>query len=632
MGDQVVFRSGGVDRQDIGGAFETVGAGTVIGDRIYARWWCLDLSRNYANNGGCEMWFHNGDRDLLYARYYHDADEAIEDGYGARDGTHKGRRLHYRIRKRRSTKEYADGKTIRGTVRGTAGEPIRDAVVMLRHEEESVVRTDAHGRWTMRLERAPYVLMVSAAAPGYRTQVLAILLQKWRDLHFQLEPSPYSDDSRYEFVSPTPNKDREIWRCGNCHRNSYAEWKGSRHAVAASSAVTRAVYERDFLPALKAGRATGDAGLCAACHAPQAALDGKEARLDEVTGVAAQGNHCDLCHKVHHTERIDAAGVRGSLQLGRPSPDDDRVPGPIKRVYGALPDSDYLFMGPVYNPFFATSARSARAATSTRPKTCMPALIDTYDEWRRLGEVTAAEDGELPDLPHADGHVPWRARISPEAHLRQRPAPAEQGADPRPFLLRSRARSRTALRSSESSGAARDKNGTIVPGHQGLKPLEVGHKVPTGSADKHLLLVAFARGKDGKFYPPSADSRRVPDHAGGEGDPFALDRKALALRIARHDFAGLAGREFAQVLADADGKTHVPFWRATRVVEDTRLPPGGEVTTSYFFDVPPGVAVEVTVELWHRLRFKRHDVAKRVKGPGARPLDRLLARTSTSFR
>jgi hypothetical protein len=151
-----------------------------------------------------------------------------------------------------------------------------------------------------------------------------------------------------------------------------------------------------------------------------------------------------------------------------------------------------------------------------------------------------------------------------------------------------------------------------------------GHKVPTGSADKHLLLVVVARDAEGRPLR-LVDGGRVPDHGGGSGDPLALGAGDFARRLEAHDFGGVAGREFAQVLASASGETHVPFWRAAKVVADTRLPPDSETVERFSF-VPPEGAAKVTVELWHRLRFKSHDVAKDTKGPGVRPLDALVAR------
>jgi hypothetical protein len=620
-GDQVTFRSGGVDHQDIGGAFETVGIGTVEGGRLRARWWCFDLSRNYANNGGCEMWFRKGDRNRLWVRYYHDADEAIEEGWGVRHGTHEGERLHYRIRMRRKTQKFDRPVTLHGSVRGRGGEVIRDAVVMLRHEETSAVRTDAAGRWRLAIRELPYVLMVSAAAPGYRTQVQALLVQERRPLHFVLDASPAGDDARYRFRDPTPNRKRDLWRCGNCHKNSYAEWNESRHSVAARNVVTRAVYRKDFLPALADGSASGDPGLCTACHAPEAALDGRTTRLDEVAGTALRGNHCDFCHKVHHTERLEAPGVRGSLRLGRPAPDDESVPGPIKRVYGPLADSDYLFMGAVYNPFFATSALCAGCHQYTTLEG-IPAL-DTYSEWRAWAKDRRRHEScqscHMPTGTSTEGRRLAR-RICVNALRR----PQEQIHD-HGFLGRDLASTAVDL----ELQARLDGERLLVTTK--VAAVAAGHRVPTGSGSKHLLLVVLATDGAGRPYP-LIEGARVPAHAGGAGDATRLDAAALRERLAEGDFAGMPGKEFAQVLADGAGRTHVPFWRAVRVVEDTRLVPGAAVTVPHVFAVGGGRAASVQVEVWHRLRYKRGDVARDVKGTGVRPLDLLLATTSVDVR
>ena len=624
-GDEVTFSSGGVDHQDIGGAFDTIGAGTVIDGKIHARWWCLDLSRNYANNGGCEMWFFKGDRNRLFARYYHDADERIEDGYGVRVGTHEGEQQHYRIRHKHPKKAYKDGLVLKGTVRGRDGAPVRDAVVMLRHVEKSAVRTDARGRWSIRVTELPTVQMVSAAAPGYRTRVEAIIQHKVRDLDFVLDASPYGDDARYRFIDPTRNRGHDVWNCGNCHRNSYEEWKLSRHAVSAKNVITRAVYEKDFLPALKRGEATGDEGLCAACHAPSAALDGKVARLGEIKGVHAFGNHCDFCHKIHHTENLDAPGVRGSLKLGRPSPDDHSVLGPIKRVYGALADSDYAFMGPVYNPYFATGALCAGCHQYTTANG-LPAL-DTYNEWRswaaRQTVHKSCQGCHMPTGTSMEGK-----RLARRICVNGLRRPNEEQIHDHSFLGRELLTDALSLRVSAKSNA-----GILVVDTEVLAK-NVGHRVPTGSADKHLLLVVLALDGNGKPYALSAGPR-VPDHAGGfgDGDPLVLDAKELDARVERGDFARFPGREFAQVFADRKGRTHVPFWRAAKLVEDTRLQPDRPVRNRFAFLVPEQDKVTVRVELYHRLRFKRHDVAKDItKGAGYRPLDRLVLEKNVEVR
>jgi len=53
----------------------------------------------------------------------------------------------------------------------------------------------------------------------------------------------------------------------------------------------------------------------------------------------------------------------------------------------------------------------------------------------------------------------------------------------------------------------------------------------------------------------------------------------------------------------------------------------------HVFAVSGGRAITVQVEVWHRLRYKRDDVARDVKGPtGVRPLDLLLATSSVDVR
>lgn len=593
-GDQVVFTAGGVDRQDIGGAFDTIGIGVVEGGRIRARWWCLDLTRNYANNGGCEIW--QTDPDRLRYRYYHDSDETIEEGYAVREGKFPGEIPPYRVRIPQPDR--AEKVTITGTVRGRGGERIADALVLRRGDESTAVRTAENGSFRLPLGSAPAVLLVSAAAPGYRVACEAILLQEMRELHFTLEPEAPGDDPTYAFVEPAPDRGSAIWNCGNCHRTSYAEWAESRHAVAAVNAVTRAVYEKDFLPSLRAGKARGDEGLCAACHAPEAALADRGARLDAVSGTAARGNHCDLCHKVRHVDDPDAPGVRGSLAVVRPPPGD--VPGPIRRVYGALPDSDYLFMGAVHNPSFATSVLCAGCHQYRTPEG-IPAL-DTYREWLSWAageaELRTCQSCHMAAGESREGKEPAN-RVCVNALRRPKEQIHHHGFEGRGMAPQ-------AVR----LGVEARFDGSDLVVATTVENVGGGHRLPTGSGDKHLLLVVRAAGDDaGGSALRLLEGPRLPAHA----LPWAEE----------------AGREFAQVLADADGTTHVPFWRAVRVVEDTRLEPGKPAASSHRFEAAGFRRVCVTVEVWHRLRYAVTDVAGEADGPGVRPRDLLLvSRTS----
>jgi hypothetical protein len=173
--------------------------------------------------------------------------------------------------------------------------------------------------------------------------------------------------------------------------------------------------------------------------------------------------------------------------------------------------------------------------------------------------------------------------------------------------------------------------GHLVEVETEVKADKVGHRVPTGSADRHLLLVIVASDAQGNPLP-LAVGPRVPEHAGGTGDPLRLGADAFAVRSDAGDYANFPGREFAQVLVDAQGRTHVPFWRATALKEDTRLRPGQTTKVRHTFKRNGDGPVKLRVLLLHRLRFKAHDPAKGVEGDGVRPLDLVVVRKEWTVR
>jgi hypothetical protein len=83
----------------------------------------------------------------------------------------------------------------------------------------------------------------------------------------------------------------------------------------------------------------------------------------------------------------------------------------------------------------------------------------------------------------------------------------------------------------------------------------VGHRLPTGFVDRHLLLIVEGQSAAGIAVPPRSGPR-LPSLAGD-------------------NVAGQPGRLFGRVLRDFDGKSPVPFWLAAPdPPPDTRLVPG----------------------------------------------------------
>ena len=93
-----------------------------------------------------------------------------------------------------------------------------------------------------------------------------------------------------------------------------------------------------------------------------------------------------------------------------------------------------------------------------------------------------------------------------------------------------------------------------------LTNVGAGHPIPAGLPERRIVVTA-----------------RIRDEAGQE---VAIDR-----------------RVFGRVLVDASG-TEVPFWRASKVGEDTRILPGGTRTMTFTFQ--PAGAGTLEIEVEHR--------------------------------
>jgi len=287
------------------------------------------------------------------------------------------------------------------------------------------------------------------------------------------------------------------------------------------------------------------------------------------------------------------------------------VPGVIKRVYGTLADADYLMMGPTYHPFFGTSALCAGCHQYTTPSG-LPAL-HTYREWGRWA-AGRSEHESCQSCHMAPGTSYERKRLANRICINALRRPGNQihhhGFVGREMAHKALELTVTALRGERGIAV----NTTVIT-------KDVGHKVPTGSSDKHLLLVVTVTDRSGRHLG-ALQGPRVPNHAGGS---TVLDLAAIDARVAAGDLAGLPGREFALVLADDDGNTHVPFWRAKKVVRDSRLEPDSTTTVKHRF---AGAAGKLTIraELFHRLRIKSFDVAADLEPGknGVRALDLLV--------
>ncbi len=118
-----------------------------------------------------------------------------------------------------------------------------------------------------------------------------------------------------------------------------------------------------------------------------------------------------------------------------------------------------------------------------------------------------------------------------------------------------------------------------------------GHKIPTDSPLRHMLLVVEALDEDGNLLTLE-NGPTLPPWA-GEGEPD------------KGYYAGLPGKGYALILQElwTEISPSGAYWNPTRVVEDTRLEPFEEDFSIYRFSVPEGGAMQVHVKLLLRRAF-----------------------------
>jgi hypothetical protein len=101
--------------------------------------------------------------------------------------------------------------------------------------------------------------------------------------------------------------------------------------------------------------------------------------------------------------------------------------------------------------------------------------------------------------------------------------------------------------------------------------MHVGHRVPTGFIDRHLMLVVEPEG-------PATFENAADQGADAPRSPLVNP----CLPIATGDLSGKPGRLFSKLRTDDQGRP-IPFWRNGADPLDTRLIPGESVMTEFRF-------------------------------------------------
>jgi len=527
---------------------------------------------------------------------------------------------------------------VSGVVTDEAGHPLEGAVVRLRATDR-FSRTGANGRFTLSGFDPTYRVRLTGWAAGY--YIAGRTIWPWtREVALVLAPFTRSDNPSYSWTPPvilgrsfgdtldiTLRLAPTAWLardtlffdvaeelslgCRDCHGEPiYDDWAGSAHARGfhnmrfaslyrgtdligqGHSPPTRYATDPEYgripLPPDESRPYFGPgylldfpdtAGNCAACHLPAAAL---AAPYDTdplaVSGVNAQGAHCDFCHKIADVALNPATNL----------PYDNR-PGVLSLVFMRPSPARQLFFGP-YDDVDA----GVDSFLPLQQESRFCAACHTFSFW---GVPIYQSYAEWLASPYSD---PETGQTCQDCHMRPDGVTtnfaAGRGGLERPpeeiFGHRFPGASDLALlQTAVTLSVDARRQGDTIEVSVSIANEGAGHHVPTDSPLRQLILLVEAVGPEG--VPLTQREGPVVPEWGGRGDP------------AQGYFADLPGTAFAKLLVErwTEVSPTGAYWNPTRIMSDNRIPAFGRHTSYYVFAAPEASGASVRVRLLFRQAF-----------------------------
>ena len=425
------------------------------------------------------------------------------------------------------------------------------------------VLTDANGRFHLPgLSNSNGRL--TATKSGYR---IAAAERTGQPLQLRLAPLPNEDDDSYSWIGPHPDPTQPS-NCGNCHAEIYREWRGSAHGRSARNTKFLQLFadpDGKSPPGWDLSREHPlGMAVCATCHAPTLEAPESDGDPRKAIGTAADGAHCDYCHKVADvpTDKLGVRFGRDGMLLLRPKNGEQLFYGPLEDA--ARPGESFGHF-PLY--------RESRYCASCHEGIVFGVHVyGTYSEW--LESPAKAKGVQCQDC-----HMTPTGRLT-------NIAPGKGGIERNPATLASHGfpgGEPEMLRRCIQADVKCRKEDSRLHVDVTVRAEQVGHRVPTGYIDRHLLFVVEAFDRSGASLP-------------------LLDGPVLATPAG--DLARRPGWLYAKLLVGDNGTAPLPFWVAGSEIRDTRLSPGQPDRRSFVF---PANAARVEVRLLYR-RFW-HSVA-----------------------
>lgn len=483
--------------------------------------------------------------------------------------------------------------TIKGRVISSAG-PEKGARVRIPGEENFVL-TDKKGKYKLstRAIARNSTILVTAAKEGFFNGGTTVK-SDGRAADIFLNPIFLNDQPHYKFNSPKV--------CYSCHRKLTLTWNDSKMAHTTQNPKLLDMYygtdaegNKNQGPGYKLDE-PDKAGNCAVCHAPSAAADLSRSRdlkevlispLTEWPGVS-----CDFCHKVRKIvdDPKSPSGVSAILERQKP------VSGKSILVFGPYDDVVVPPMAASYNPVFDSgkfcSLCHSHRETLPKGKTWDHKKIYTDDDWAGFG---LEGDSQLPIQTTYQEWKGWQESLSEDdpnkgkkcqtCHMNwtKKLLPYDN------FVVEDMARNMW--------GTYRDPE-NIRPHHfEGSTPAQLANALSLeleGQVDGDLLTIkVHITNTNGGHWVPTGEPMRsvmlLVEAHDSEEIPLALVKGSTLPDIAGKgkpedgNYAGYTGAVFAKVLADDEGNLNVPFWKATKISEDTRIRPKTTRTMEFVF-------------------------------------------------
>jgi hypothetical protein len=477
------------------------------------------------------------------------------------------------------------------------------------------------------LESCSNTQSISIWSRGYYVETIPCNGDPKAEYSVTLRALNFIDNPNYQWVG-ADNRSNGSLNCATCHsdpdpdsgRNEYGEWTLDRHANVFVEPYFWTMYMtmNTFETADSAdelGLPLADPGekrRCLFCHAP-AALPLLQQGIDWPTwnasmpggriNVETEGITCDVCHKVNDV-LLDENNFPFENQPGVLSLTFLRPPGSTPSVYfGPRPD---------YEPEFPENSGSndhaAVCSTAFSEGTfCAPChygkffdtvIYNSYGEWLESDyskkEIDSAENKNYRSCQ--DCHMISSQAVDGSFQA-ERSACSQKNVSFRDFRHNMMKRDNTGSPILVQGAATVTIDVKKDEGKIKVKVTVVneraGHKFPTDSPLRHLILVVEARDINGLLLA-QLEGPRIPEWGGADNLPGG--------------FEGQPGEIYANILRDEITGTvpavmywdpTVPAWKNS----DTRLDPRKKISSNYSFLAPGHGDAIVTARLIYRYAF-----------------------------